>query len=84
MKTKSWIILGFIGIVIGVVAPALLAFDMMHDIQSAGPFAGQGHPQQSMSYFPIYGAVSQIFFWGGIISTAFGLIKFYKDKPQNP
>jgi len=80
MTAKVWIILGFIGIVIGIITPVILWYGMTGDLQSSGPFSGSfGRMQQSMQYVTILGAVSQIFFWGGIISTVFGFIKFYKE-----
>ena len=80
MRAKVWIIIGFIGIAIGIIAPVTLWSGMMKDIQSAGPFSGSvGRTYQSMPYMMMVGAISQIFFWGGIIFTIFGFIKFYKE-----
>jgi hypothetical protein len=85
MRSKNWIILGFIGIIIGIVVPMIIGVAVMNDIQSAGPFSGHtnqpsGDIQQSIRYAMIFGAISQIFFCGGIVSAAFGLVKFYKEK----
>lgn len=76
MKAKGWIILGFIGIVIGVLTPALMTFQAM-DVMQSTPFS---RDRQSLGYFALLGAISQIFFWGGIISVIFGFIKYYKEK----
>jgi hypothetical protein len=77
MKAKSWIILGVIGIVIGIIMPFIVSAIVMNAINS-------GESIMSISQSPVYvlvlPAIGSLFFWGGIVSTAFGLVKYYKEK----
>lgn len=74
MKSPFWIILGFIAIVLGTILPILgfyIAYESIFLSKNLSAFFGN---------FFIIGAISQILFWGGIISAVFGMIKYYKEK----
>lgn len=77
MKAKSWIILGTIGIVIGIIVPFIVSAFVMNAIKS-------GESIMSISQSPVYvvvlPAIGELFFWSGIVGTAFGLVKYYKEK----
>jgi hypothetical protein len=67
MKSTHWIVIGFLAIVVSVIAPAVTFY-----------YSG-GDPFSFFGNFLIVAVISQILFGGGIISIIFGFIKFSKE-----
>jgi len=76
MKATVWIILGLIGIIVGIVLPEVVKFQVLDEMQSVNPSA----MRENLGYLAAMGVISQIAFWGGMVSVAFGFVKYYKDK----
>ena len=76
MNAKGWIILGLIGIVIGIVVPEIVKFQVLDQMQAENPSA----IRENLGYLAVMGVITQLTFWGGMVSVAFGLVKYYKEK----
>ena len=79
MKAKYWIILGVVGVVVGLILPAIVAGYWINQVSSTGPFSG-AIVRDEPYYLITVGIIGQILFWCGLILAAFGLVKYYKEK----
>ena len=77
MSAKGWIILGTIGIFIGILMPFVVSEMVTNAINSGESIMAIS---QSKVYTIFLPAIGKLFFWGGIVCTAFGFVKYYKEK----